>query len=562
MTGKAVVGARRSGAPGTRSNVRVRIALGLVLLVAACTESPFAPDDGAPAFGVNATGGRKFYVEASTGNDAKSGTSVTQAWKTLGKVSSEWSRGRFLPGDTILFRGVFSGRLSLGAASKGTATVPIVLRGNGATIVPGANEKAIDAVNVSGVEIRALDVTAPGRAVHTTECVLFYYSTGATYRNVVLRGMKITGCGSHALWIGSYGGSTLTDVLVDGLDLSASVNGLAVQGDRRGAIQRITITNTDSHDHPGRRGYTYGSGNGIQIGQVIDGLIERSRAWNNGADNDHVTAGPVGIWTWESTRVTIRYNEAWGNRTARIDGGGFDLDGGSQDCVLEYNYAHDNQGSGFLAYQYAGVGPWSNNVIRFNISERDGMGLNQGGSIRLGSASGTSLTSGWIINNTVFTDNSGAWRGSALYLHATASGGVRIANNIFVARNGAWLIRNLGSTGYTVAGNNYWTAGGAWEVLWAGATYRSLSAFRATGKEKNSGTDVDPRLAAPGTGGTLSGRVVGQQPAAYALQASSTMPGAGYDLRPVNAPLPATDYFGAPLPLASFRAVGADALAN
>lgn len=191
-----------------------------------------------------------------------------------------------------------------------------------------------------------------------------------------------------------------------------------------------------------------------------------------------------------------------------------------------------------LYRQYAGASPWTNNVIRFNISERDGMGLNEGGSIRVMSGPGASLGSGWLIGNTVYTDNSGPWRGSALYLRATVSRSMRIGNNIFYARNGAWLSRNPGGTKFAIAGNNYSTAGGAWQILWAGVTYGSLAAFRATGKEAGAGTDIDPRLVAPGAGGTLTGRVVRLQPAACALSPSSTMPASGTDLRAAGALLP------------------------
>ena len=48
----------------------------------------------------------------------------------------------------------------------------------------------------------------------------------------------------------------------------------------------------------------------------------RSRAWDNGWRNDF-PSGPIGIWTWDSNRVVIEHNEAWGNRSGTRDGGGF-----------------------------------------------------------------------------------------------------------------------------------------------------------------------------------------------------------------------------------------------
>jgi hypothetical protein len=529
----------------------------LAALLAACVEDPVGPVLEPPSYATIAAAGTKYYVDAVNGKDSNNGLSPGKAWKTLNKVSREWGRRRFVGGDSVFFTGTFTGGLDIGSASVGSTAAPIVLVGP-ATIRPGNAQKGIQAIDVAGVEIKSLHIVGAGRLVHTTECVLAYFATGGTHAVLRLRSMQVSGCGSHAVWIGSYAGSTLTDVLIDGLDVSGSLNGIAIQGDRRGAIQRVTIRNTDARDNPGRRGHPYGSGNGIQIGQVVDGLIERSRAWNNGAENDNPSSGPVGIWTWESTRVTIRYNQSYANRTALVDGAGFDLDGGSQDCVLEFNYSHDNMGSGYLGYQYAGAAAWLRNTIRYNISERDGMGLDEGGSIRLGSGAGTSLGSGWVTANTVFTDNSGAYRGSALYLRASVTTGLKIQNNILFATNGARLIRNLGSTSIVVRGNNYWTAGGAWEILWGGAIYRSLTAFRSGAtKEYNAGTDIDPQLVSPGGGGTLAGRTVGTAPSAYKLTLTSTMPGAGIDLSKAGALLPVTDYYGSVLPLAAVLGVGA-----
>ena len=56
------------------------------------------------------------------------------------------------------------------------------------------------------------------------------------------------------------------------------------------------------------------------------------------------------------TDIVIQYNESYGDKTAAgADGGGFDLDGGTQEeSVMQYNYSHDNDRPGFLLCQY----PW------------------------------------------------------------------------------------------------------------------------------------------------------------------------------------------------------------
>jgi len=40
--------------------------------------------------------------------------------------------------------------------------------------------------------------------------------------------------------------------------------------------------------------------------------------------------------------------------------------------LMQYNYAHDNDGAGYLLCQYAGASVWSGNTIRHNVSINDG----------------------------------------------------------------------------------------------------------------------------------------------------------------------------------------------
>jgi hypothetical protein len=100
---------------------------------------------------------------------------------------------------------------------------------------------------------------------------------------------------------------------------------------------------------PDRSGST---GNGILLEDVDGGTVERSVAHHNGAWNLTNSSGPCGIWTDNSNRVVIQYNESYSNKTGAIpDGSGFNLDGGTTNSVLQYNYAHDNDGPGLQVAQ-------------------------------------------------------------------------------------------------------------------------------------------------------------------------------------------------------------------
>src|SRR6185436_921799 len=115
------------------------------------------------------------------------------------------------------------------------------------------------------------------------------------------------------------------------------------------------------------------SGSGIIVGDTDVATIERSVAWNNGKNCNYTNGGPIGIWAWDSNAVTIQYNESYSNQTgsSSLDGGGFDLDGGVTNSIMQYNYSHDNDGAGYLLYQFNGARPFGNNTVRYNISQND-----------------------------------------------------------------------------------------------------------------------------------------------------------------------------------------------
>src|SRR5262249_60734403 len=77
--------------------------------------------------------------------------------------------------------------------------------------------------------------------------------------------------------------------------------------------------------------------------------------------------------------------EAWANRLAPRDNGGLALDGGATSCVLRRNVSHDNAGSGFLVYQFAGSRPTTDNLVIDNTSRNDGR-TNGGGLVAGGGA--------------------------------------------------------------------------------------------------------------------------------------------------------------------------------
>ena len=43
-----------------------------------------------------------------------------------------------------------------------------------------------------------------------------------------------------------------------------------------------------------------------------------------------------------------------------------------KNSVMQYNYSHDNDGAGYLLAQFTYAREFTNNIVRYNISENDG----------------------------------------------------------------------------------------------------------------------------------------------------------------------------------------------
>ena len=92
------------------------------------------------------------------------------------------------------------------------------------------------------------------------------------------------------------------------------------------------------------------TGNGIVLGNVRHAIISWSTASDNGGKGA-ASEGPVGIWAYDSTGVTIEHNLSYSNRTSNLsDGDGFGLDENTSDSYLQYNVSYDNAGAGYLLY--------------------------------------------------------------------------------------------------------------------------------------------------------------------------------------------------------------------
>ena len=302
--------------------------------------------------------------------DDKNDGSIEHPLKTIGHLNTM----NIHSGDSILFHSgdIFKGNLVLDSTKSGINGRPVVITsyGNGNAIIDGTNGTAIELYNSRYININNLICKGSGRKRGNTKAGI----TITDCNNISINNIDVSGFQKSGLQIYSCKNVTINKVYAH--DNGAA--GIGVEGDFNNKLttKNIRITYCKADNNPGDpTNLTNHSGNGIVAGHCTDVFIDHCSATNNGWDMPRIGNGPVGIWCYEADSVIIQHCLSYRNKTSvgGADGGGFDLDGGVTNSIIQYCLSYENQGSGYCMFQYWGASPWHNNVIRFNISENDGL---------------------------------------------------------------------------------------------------------------------------------------------------------------------------------------------
>lgn len=517
------------------------------------------------------------YYISPNGNDNNSGTSTSQAWKTINKINSS----TIAAGSIILFEGgsIFYGGIYIDNTDGNNALNPIVFSsyGTGKAIINSGNSMGFYAHNTQGITVSNLIFEGSGAATNPTDGVMFYNNLANNTRlsNINVINLEVRYYGKTGISIASsVGNSGYKNVIFDGVRVhhiktnGIMTSGYTSQSHTGWSHQNVTIKNSEVYDVSGYSDPGTHRGSGIIFGQVDGGLIEKCTAHHNGAANTHC-GGPGGIWAWDCNNIIIQSSESYENSSGTgCDGLGFDLDGGVTNSIMQYNYSHDNDGAGYLLGQYSNARAWSNNVIRYNISENDGR-TNAGG-FTLFNGPGSSMSGCKIYNNTVYQTPSAtnAHVGAFTIIDWTKNiTGIEVYNNIFQTTGGVNLVDV--PVGYSAffAGNLYWSSGAAFKIKYQGTTYSSISAWRtATNNEKvnsnSTGVTANPNFNSSG-GGIIMFPKQTYLLNAYKLQAGSPALNTGLNLATLySMDIGTRDFYGNPIGSGAIANIGAHGASN
>ncbi len=504
-----------------------------------------------------------FHLDCDNGFDGNDGRSPATAWRSILRAN----QAIYGPGDMILLkRGCRWTGVGFKARGLGSVEAPVVLADYGAPELPapiidgvGTHEPAVLLQNVQNWTVRNLELTQHGQIPQALDANNEQGKDADSTSDEYMRAVV------HVLGIGSPGeancgeGCTVRNIRLENLivhggswnGIYASAGYYQLRTGTFGTLDTLVIQNVESFNHH-KSGIditsTYfktpsyaasniwvldsylhdNGGDGVIVGPVRHGVLEGNVCSFNG----RIRNARVGCWTWDSTDTVIQFNESHHNMTplnnnrAR-DGAGFDLDLGTENGILQYNWSHDNEGEGFLLLSYpVGFGysrGESHNVqMRYNLSERDARKL--AGAITLFGGVSPAV----IYNNTIYYEPN-RLAGSVMFngeggAVATSIYGrsgkpdARFYNNVFITNprtnpsalaNEAW---SDGAGTFTFDNNLWWHLDGPVRFQWGSTVVAAWTGWQARGFDAN-GLNVEPQMPGPWGGGPRAFHLAASSPA-------------------------------------------------
>lgn len=328
-------------------------------------------------------GHTRYYMDSVHGNDAHSGRSPSQAWRTLARVNA----GTFAPGDTILLAAGSHWTGFLAPGGSGTPTAPIRMTRYGTGPLPAIDAQGhalatLYLSNVQGWEVSDLNITNTSHVPqpHLTGVTVSEFNFGVAH-HIVLKGLFVHNVNGSD--VKAEGGGSGISCTCGGSKVRSRFDGLMIEHchlvhtDRNGITMGGNWTR-DATWFPSLHVVIQGNlledigGDGI-VPLACDGALVADNILRGGRMRAKDYA--AGIWPWSCDNTVIEHNFVSGMHGTH-DGEGYDSDYNCRNTLFQDNVSEHNDG-GFMLICDDGSQhlPWNignqGTIIRDNISIND-----------------------------------------------------------------------------------------------------------------------------------------------------------------------------------------------
>jgi hypothetical protein len=298
------------------------------------------------------------YYLSPAGNDASPGT-LAQPWQTIARLNQTVLH----PGDAIFFEGgqIFTGNIVLSGSGSDANPVVIGSYGGGVATIDSNSGTAIYGENTGGFHIQQLNLTNSGT---DGDGISFFTDSErrVKYPGIIINNVEIQGVPGDGISIGSWKAANpgwdfvmVSNVKVHECGEGMSTYGYTLPGVTSHAIGWLYVSDSEFYSN---------DSSGLVLCGAQKGVVEYC------SFHDNQSTG--GCWTWGASGITIQHCLSANNRNGGDgDGFGFDLDGGSQNCTIQYCLSYGNDTPGFVIFDYTQSAATRNNTIRYCISEND-----------------------------------------------------------------------------------------------------------------------------------------------------------------------------------------------
>jgi hypothetical protein len=346
----------------------------IALLMASCTQQ-------------KSTG--NYYFDAENGNDANTGTTPEQAFKSLKKIEELQVKA----GDSILLKSgcVFTEKLLF--TGKGEAGKPVVIGKFGGEAKPhikgdATQNEIVHILNSENIIIRDLEISNKGKELAyglrglKVEVKNYGEARNTIIDNVFVHdvsgGLEINKGGGSAIYLqNARDEDTIKSCFVNLLVQNCLIKDCTRDGIRMGGQwirgkwfpnKGVVIRNNRIDGVPG---------DGIVVVGCDSALVEYNTV-KNFPEILPPSEACDGIWPWSSDNTLVQFNTVSDHHSI-VDGYAYDSDWNCRNTVFQYNLSYNNVG-GFILVIATNNWPaeWCVNgnedtQIRYNISINDGL---------------------------------------------------------------------------------------------------------------------------------------------------------------------------------------------